>query len=292
MDTLKTFNISSAASVIAAAAGIKMAKHGSRAITSFCRAVDIAETLGVDVECSSEIVKKSIERAGIGIFNGMSPEVHPYALGRILSQICFGTTLNIAASLANPALPTYGVRGVYAKEMVEPVAEVMREIGYKRAIIVHGLAEDGMTSMDEASTLGETIIAEVQENGEIKKYSFFPEDLGITRAEKSQVAPSQSREEEALRLIAVLSGQEKGARPDIVCLNTALILYLMDSSPTIQDGCHKAKEIIASGQAIEKLKSWVREQNTDPDKGLKQLNRLLDMASNRQQLSSKAAVNC
>ena len=179
MDTLKTFNISSAASVIAAAAGIKMAKHGSRAITSFCGAVDIAETLGVDVECSSEIVKKSIERAGIGIFNGMSPEVHPCALGRILSQICFGTTLNIAASLANPALPTYGVRGVYAKEMVEPVAEVMREIGYKRAIIVHGLAEDGMTSMDEASTLGETIIAEVQENGEIKKYSFFPEDLGI-----------------------------------------------------------------------------------------------------------------
>lgn len=94
MDTFKTFNISTAASIIAAAGGIRMAKHGSRALTSFCGTIDIIEELGVDVECDVDIVKQSIENAGIGIFNGMSSKVHPMALGRILSQISFGTVLN------------------------------------------------------------------------------------------------------------------------------------------------------------------------------------------------------
>ncbi|MCG8571008.1 MAG: anthranilate phosphoribosyltransferase, partial [Spirochaetes bacterium] len=102
MDTIKTFNISTAASLIAAAAGIKMARHGARAITSVCGTVDIAESLGIEVECNTEMVKKSIINANIGLFNGMSPTVHPQALGRILSQIHFGSTLNISASLANP----------------------------------------------------------------------------------------------------------------------------------------------------------------------------------------------
>jgi anthranilate phosphoribosyltransferase len=130
MDAIKTFNISTAASIVAAADGINMAKHGARAITSRCGAVDILETLGVDVDCGAELVKRSIERAGIGIFNGMSGKVHPQALGRILSQIRFGTVLNIAGSLANPALPSCGVRGVYSREMILPTARVMHEIGY------------------------------------------------------------------------------------------------------------------------------------------------------------------
>ncbi len=102
MDALKTFNISTAAAVVAAAGGVYMAKHGARALTSTCGVVDILEAVGVDVECDVDIVKRSIEEAGIGIFNGMSPKVHPQALFRILSQIRFGTTLNIAGSLANP----------------------------------------------------------------------------------------------------------------------------------------------------------------------------------------------
>ncbi|MCK5350344.1 MAG: anthranilate phosphoribosyltransferase, partial [Desulfobacula sp.] len=133
MDTFKTFNISTAASVIAAAGGIPMARHGARAITSVCGTVDMAEALGVDVECTADLVVKSIKTAGLGLFNGMSPHIHPMALGRILSQIYFGSTLNIAASLANPALPSIGVRGVYSKEIILPVANVMKEIGYKSA---------------------------------------------------------------------------------------------------------------------------------------------------------------
>ncbi len=131
MDAVKTFNISTAASIIAAADEINIARHGARAITSVCGTVDILETVGVDVECPPQYVKNSIEQTGIGIDNGMSPQVHPQALGRILSKLAFGSVLNISASLANPALPKYGVRGVYSPDMLLPVANVMKEIGYQ-----------------------------------------------------------------------------------------------------------------------------------------------------------------
>ncbi|EHQ89788.1 anthranilate phosphoribosyltransferase [Desulfosporosinus youngiae] len=274
MDSFKTFNISTAASIIAAANGIRMAKHGSRAITSYCGTIDILEELGVDVECHPEIVKKSIEKAGIGIFNGMSPQVHPQALGRILAQISFGTVLNIAASLANPALPQYGVRGVYAKEMLEPVARVMKEIGYKKALVVHGVTEDGTLGMDEASNLGETFIAELKEDGSILKYSFTPEDLGIKRGRKEEIASLNNLKEETIRMLALLNGKDWGARSDIVCLNAALIVYLMNQVSTIREGFEKAQEIIAAGKAMEKLRDWVAAQNHNPEKGLARLEKL------------------
>ncbi len=138
MDALKTFNVSSAAAIIAAAGGARMARHGARALTSRCGAVDILEAVGVDVECDVAVVEHSIATAGIGIFNGMSAAVHPGGLGRILSQIRFGSTLNIAASLANPLRPTHGVRGVYADGLLGPVGDVMLEIGYEHALVVHG----------------------------------------------------------------------------------------------------------------------------------------------------------
>lgn len=268
MDSLKTFNISTAASVIAAAAGISMAKHGARAITSYCGTIDILEALGVDVECETDIVKNSIEKAGIGIFNGMSPKVHPQALGRILSQIAFGTVLNIAASLANPALPKYAVRGVYSRDMLEPVAKVMKEIGYKRALIVYGTADDGLTGLDEASTLGETFITELKEDGTIISFSFTPEDLGIKRGERDEILSKNNLELEAARMITVLNGKDTGSRSDIVCLNSALILYLMNHCSSIQEGYEQSKKIISSGKAIQKLQEWVREQNLDPQQGL------------------------
>ncbi|MHB8126637.1 MAG: anthranilate phosphoribosyltransferase [Desulfitobacteriaceae bacterium] len=279
MDSLKTFNISTAASIIAAAEGIPMAKHGARAITSVCGTIDILEELGVDVECDSDVVKRSIEKAGIGIFNGMSPKVHPQALGRILSQISFGTVLNIAASLANPALPQYAVRGVYAKEMLEPVAKVMKEIGYKKALVVHGLSEDGTQGMDEASTLGETYISELKEDGTIVNYSFLPQEFSIKRVTREEIAPLTNREQEAARLIAVLNGNDGGARSDIVCLNAALVIYLTNRSTTIKEGYKKAKESISSGRAMAKLRNWVEEQNHDREKGLRKLDKLIKQAA-------------
>lgn len=275
MDTFKTFNISTAAAIIAAAAGVTMAKHGSRAITSSCGTVDVLEELGIDMECAPDVVKTSIEKVGIGIFNGMSANVHPQALGRILSQIAFGTTLNIAASLANPAAPQYAVRGVYDREMILPVAEVMKEIGFKRALVIFGSDGNSAKGMDEASTIGETYLAELKADGEIVAYSFTPEEFGIQRPDKEALSPSGDRHKEALRLLAIVSGNGSQACTDIVCLNAGLILYLMDKARTMKEGYQMAGEIVASGRAITKLKEWVAVQNTDPQAGLAKLNYLL-----------------
>ena len=275
MDELKTCNISTAASIIAAADGVYMAKHGARAVTSTCGAVDILEALGVDVECDPDVVRHSIEKAGIGIFNGMSPKVHPQALGRILSQIRFGTTLNISGSLANPVMPAYGVRGVYAASLTETVAEVMHRIGYSRAMVFHGLNADGSKGMDEISTLGQTRISELDESGGIRTYEISPEDMGITLAREEDIMPDGSIEDEVLHFLRVLSGKDQGPRYDIICLNTAPILYLTGKVSSLKDGVVRAREIIKSGTPIAKLRQWVWEQNTAPDQGAARLESLL-----------------
>ena len=274
MDAVKTFNISTAAALVAAAAGVPMARHGARAITSSCGTVDLLEELGLDVECEAGLVDRSIEKAGIGIYNGMSPEIHPRALGRILSQISFGTVLNLAASLANPAMPEYAVRGVHSLEMLETAPQVMGEIGYKKALVLHGLDGDGKSGMDEASILGETRVAELREDGSVVNFSFTPEDVGLSRGEKQELAPHQDRKKEAARMITLLQGREKGAREDAVSLNAALVLFLVGKSSTITEGINFSREIIRSGRAVEKLKEWIECQNHTPEKGLSRLQEL------------------
>jgi anthranilate phosphoribosyltransferase len=278
MDGIKTFNISTAASLVAAADGIIMAKHGARAITSKCGAIDILEALGIDVECDADLVKRSIERAGIGIFNGMSAKVHPSALYRILSQIRFGTILNIAGSLANPARPAYAVRGVYAEEMVHPIAEAMREIGYKRAFVVHGRSRDNRRGMDELSTLGRSLVAELTEDGAIRTYSINAEDLGVGEADESSILYSSDREAEAIKLLRVLSGDDHSCRRKIVCLNAAPILCITDHARDLPEGMQKAADIIDSGKPIRKLKAWVTEQNRDASQPLERLEEMVALA--------------
>ncbi|MDO9528416.1 MAG: anthranilate phosphoribosyltransferase [Syntrophales bacterium] len=187
MDRLKTFNVSSASAIVAAACGVKMGRHGARALTSACGTVDILEAVGIDVECDIETVERSICLAGIGLFNGMSSKVHPGALGRILSQIRFGSTLNIAASLANPCRPTYGLRGVYAEQLVQPVAEIMREIGYERGMVVYGKDVVSGHGMDELSILGETVVCEFSKD-ETRDYAINPEDVGLRRVSYEEIA--------------------------------------------------------------------------------------------------------
>ncbi|MDD4447161.1 MAG: anthranilate phosphoribosyltransferase [Methanothrix sp.] len=278
MDGIKTFNISTAASLVAASDGIIMAKHGARAITSKCGAIDILETLGVDVECDADLVKRSIEQAGIGIFNGMSAKVHPSALYRILSQIRFGTILNVAGSLANPAKPTYAVRGVYAKEMVLPIAQSMREIGYKRAFVVHGRSRDDMRGMDELSTLGRSSVAELAEDGTILEYTINPQDLELRDADESSLLYSSDREAEAIKLLRVLSGEDHSCRRDIVCLNAAPILCITNHARDLGEGVQKAADIIDCGKPIKKLKAWVAAQNMDAGRPLEKLDEMLDLA--------------
>ena len=231
MDTFKTFNISTAASLVAASGGIPMARHGARSITSLCGTVDMAEMLGVDVECSAELVAESITKAGIGLFNGMSPQSHPRALGRILSQIHFGSTLNIAASLANPAMPKIGVRGVYAREMILPVIRVMKEIGYERALVFYGGIDDSDRGMDEASVCGPTFCAKLEPNTGIREFRFRPEDFGLITETPERIAPSREMDREARDFVSLLRGTKNGARAKAVALNAGLIFSIKEDKP-------------------------------------------------------------
>jgi anthranilate phosphoribosyltransferase len=260
MDALKTFNVSSAAGLIAAAAGARVARHGARALTSRCGAVDILEAVGVDVDCDGPSVERSIREAGIGIFNGMSPAVHPGGLGRILSQIRFGSTLNIAASLANPVRPTHGVRGVYAGALVGPVGEVMMEIGYEHAVVVHGYDDRREAGMDELSVIGPTLVAELRADGRRDSYTVEPEDFGITRATHAEIAPLEDLRAEALRFLGVVGGRGTEACQDAACLNAAAVLYVAGQAGDLAEGLAQAREAAGSGAALRKLEEWVAAQ--------------------------------
>ena len=274
MDSFKTFNISTAASVIAAAGGLKLARHGARAISSACGTVDLAESLGVDVECSAELVARSIQECGLGLFNGMSPRIHPMALGRILSQIHFGSPLNIAASLANPAMPKIALRGVYSRELILPVTEVMRAIGYERVMVVHGLIDNSELAMDEASVCGTTYAAELRD-GRIDEFSFEPEECGLQRHAPEPLKADRDRETAAVETVRLLSGTVNGARRDAVLLNAGLLFYLKDMADTIRGGVERAEQILESGKVIDTLQQWVSAQNREPEAGLKQLKELI-----------------
>jgi len=270
MDSFKTFNISTAASLVAAAGGVTIARHGARAITSSCGTVDMAEALGVDVECNVDLVAKSVKEAGIGLFNGMSPQVHPLALGRILSRICFGSPLNIAASLAHPALPKVAVRGVYAPSLLMPVAEVMKAIGYTDALVVYGGIVGSDKGMDEASVCGTTSGVRLQ-NGFMHQFFFEPEECGLTRHAPGDLAPDPDRYAAAIKMYQLLGGKGSKARSEAVILNSALIFFVRNMVVTLSEGVEMAREILLSGQALAALRRWIEVQNGDPSAGLAKL---------------------
>ena len=260
MDQLKTFNVSTAASVVAAAGGARLARHGARALTSSCGTVDLLERIGIAVECDVKMVVASIKKEGIGLFNGMSSKVHPQSLGRILSQIRFGSTLNIAASLASPCRPTHALRGVYAKELVPKVSEVMKGIGYERAMIVHGFDSRKEKGMDEISTIGETLVHEFFPNGEEQTFLLAPEHVGLKRAEYASIAATGDVRKEVVRFMKVISGTGHPECIDITCLNAGAILYLVGKAEDIRMGVEMSREIIETGKALAKLSRWVTVQ--------------------------------
>jgi anthranilate phosphoribosyltransferase len=278
MDALKTFNVSSAAAIVAAAGGVTMARHGARAITSRCGTVDIMETVGIDVECDVNFVERSIQEAGIGLFNGMSAKVHPGALGRILSQIRFGSTLNIAASLANPCRPTLGLRGVYNEKLLPIASEVMQNIGYERGMVVHGKDAISGYGMDELSISGETKVYEFARNSR-QEYTICPEDLGLKRMPFEEVASLGEPAKEALRFLQVLSGKGHQACIDFTCLNAGAILYTAGKCDNLKKGVELSREIIECNRAVEKLRQWTAVQNSSASTGMKRFESLLTKAS-------------
>jgi anthranilate phosphoribosyltransferase len=274
MDTLKTFNVSSAAAIVAAACGVTMSRHGARAITSSCGTVDVLEAVGIDVECDVEVVGNSIKEAGIGIFNGMSPKVHPGALGWILSQIRFGSTLNIAASLANPCRPTLGLRGVYMEKLLIKAALVMRSIGYKKGMVVYGKDACSGYGMDEVSISGETRVIEFDHRVQ-NEYTIHPEDAGLKKAPFEEIASLSDTARESVRFVQVLSGINNKSCVDFTCLNAGAILYTAGKCDSIKKGVAMSRGAIEDSRAIEKLKQWVMCQDSSDGEGLHRLESLL-----------------
>jgi anthranilate phosphoribosyltransferase len=278
MDALKTFNVSSAAALVAAAGGVRMARHGARALTSFCGTVDLLEAVGIDVECDVPTVARSIRAIGIGLFNGMSPATHPRALARILSQIRFGSTLNIAASLASPCRPTHGLRGVYTEALIAPAATVMKAIGYQRALVVHGFDAERRRGMDELSTLGESCVREIHADGSETTFTLVPEDVGLPRRRYAEIAATGDKRTEAVRFLKTLAGKEKGGCEEITCLNAGALFYLVDQTRTLAEGVRQARDLIRNGAALRKLAQWVTTQADAAGQGIRRLKAVADQA--------------
>ncbi len=269
MGHLKPFNVSTAAAGVAAAGGVRLARHGARALTSTCGTVDLLEEIGIDVECDVDTVSRSIKTTGIGLFNGMSPHVHPRSLARILSRIRFGSTLNIAASLASPCRPTHALRGVYSRDLIPKASEVMKEIGYRRAMVVHGLDAEGQKGMDELSNIGESVVREFFPDGREETYTLAPEEVGMKRAAYKEIAASGDRKKEALRFLKVLGGRDFPECVDITCLNAGAIFYLVGKAGDIRAGVETSREMIHGGGALKKLSHWVSVQTDHGKDGIR-----------------------
>jgi len=275
-DTLKTINVSTGAGIIASACGLYVVRHAARAISSNCGAIDVIEALGVDVESGPSIPKQSIENAGICAWNAFLPSIHPKTLARVLSQIRFGSTINLVGPLLNPTMPSYKVMGVPSVEMINSTAETLHMLGLKRVFIMHGLDRNSEKGMDEISTLGPTHVAELHEDGSIENHIINPEDFGIKAVKYEDIASTRAVHTDALALLRVLSGKDRGPRRDIMCINAAPMLYIMGKATNLQEGYNMAVTAIEDGQALEKLRSWVTHQNKEPEYGLTTLEKMLE----------------
>jgi anthranilate phosphoribosyltransferase len=201
--------------------------------------------------------------------------VHPRTLARVLSQIRFGSTINLVGPLLNPTMPRYKVMGVASLDMIDIAVRTLRELGFKRAFVMHGLDEGSDGGMDEISTLGPTHIAELEPDGSIRRSVITASDFGLPRARFEDVASSRDVERDALALLRVIMGRDEGPRRDIVCLNAAPLLYVMGKAKNLKDGIVMAREAIRTGKALEKLRAWVTWQNAKPDEGLAKLQRMI-----------------
>ena len=254
-DSLKTFNVSTAAALVVAADGrLAVAKHGNRAATSKCGSADVLEALGVKLDLPPEQLGKCIEEVGIGFL--FAPSMHPsfrYAAGP-RKEIGIRTIFNLLGPLTNPAGAPVQLIGVYDAAVCETLALVLRNLGSQRALLVHGV--DGL---DELSTLGATAVSELR-NGQVTSYTLDPEwDLGIARATIEHVAGCESPTENADILLHILKGKDRGPRRDIVLLNAAGVLLVAGVEEDLEAGMERAAALIDSGAslaALERLKEF------------------------------------
>jgi anthranilate phosphoribosyltransferase len=248
-DGAHTFNISTAAMFVAAAAGAKIAKHGNRSVSSKSGSADVLEALGVNLNLTPERVAESISTLGVGFM--FAPNHHP-AMKNVVPirrELGVRTVFNILGPLTNPANAKHILMGVFNAELVGIQTRVLQSLGMTHAMVVFG--RDGL---DEISLEGPTLIGELK-NGLVSEYEIHPRDFGLSTAPTSsfQVANAEESKQIVLR---VLSG-EAGPASDIVCLNAGATLYVADLVPDIAAGVALAKEAIASGAARSTLDKFI-----------------------------------
>lgn len=252
-DGQHTFNISTAAALVLAGAGLKVAKHGNRALSSKSGSSDVLSALGVNLAASPAQQRRSLDDAGIAFL--FAPAYHGAMrhVGPVRAEIGFRTVFNLLGPLSNPAGARRQVMGIYDPRLLEPLAEVLGRLGATRAWTVHG------QGLDELTTTGETEVAEWKD-GAVRRFTVTPEDAGLPRASIEALRGGDA-EQNALALQNLLAGQA-GAYRDIVLLNAAAALVVADRAADLAEGVAQAAGVIDDGRAAKALVDLVKATNT------------------------------
>lgn len=252
-DQKGTFNISTTSAFVLAGAGVNVAKHGNRSVSSQSGSADVLGALGVKVDAPRERVEQCIAKIGIGfLFAPLLHEAMKYAV-QPRRDIGIRTIFNILGPLTNPAMATHQLIGIYSGELVAVIAHVLRNLGSARAMIVHGLE-----GLDEISLCGPTKVAELRD-GQVKEYTIEPEQFGLKRCRLEELHGGNAAQS-AIIVRGVLDGK-KGPARDVVLLNSGAALYVSGSAATIADGIRLAAESIDSTKARQKLEQLVEMTN-------------------------------
>ena len=249
-DASGTFNISTATALVTAGAGVRVAKHGNRSISSKCGSADVVEALGINIQLSPERAAQCLREVGICFL--YAPNLHPAMkqVQQVRRELRMRTMFNLLGPLTNPARANGQVVGVYSRELVEKLADALSLLGLRRALVVHGL-----DALDEITITGVTRIAEARE-GSVRSYEVEPEEFGTRRGTLQELAGGDASQNAAI-IRAVLAG-EKSSRRDVVLLNAAAALVAAGRAEHIAEAVPIAAKAIDSGAAAGKLESLVR----------------------------------
>ncbi|MBI4466857.1 MAG: anthranilate phosphoribosyltransferase [Acidobacteria bacterium] len=252
-DGAGTFNISTAAAFVVAAAGARVAKHGNRSISSRCGSADVLEALGVNILAKPERVADAIRELGIGFI--FAPSVHTAMRNaqRARRQLRVRTVFNLLGPLTNPARVDAQVVGVFDARWLEPMAEALRELGVRQAFVLH--SRDGL---DEASLSDSTQVAELGQ-GTIRRYEVTPEDFGLPRAPREALAGGDA--ETNAKIIERVLGGERGPQCDVVLMNAALALVAAGRARDFREGVKQGRAAIESGGARDRLRALIEFSN-------------------------------
>ncbi len=252
-DNAQSFNISTTSALVAAAGGMKVAKHGNRAASSKCGTADCLEALGVNINQSPARCIELLNEVGMCFFFAQKYHTSMKYVGSIRKELGFRTVFNILGPLTNPGKPTMQLLGVYDEYLVEPLSQVLVSLGVKRGMVVYG-----MDKLDEISMSAPTKVSEIRD-GWYKTYTIAPEDFGLSRCTKDDLKGGDPAENAQIT-IDILKGA-KGPKRDAVLMNAGASLYIGGKAETFADGIKLAAEIIDSGKALETLNKFIEVSN-------------------------------